>query len=130
MVVGYDARHGSADFRHRHAWKRSPARRCTIPPRALPTPVLAFTVRHLDASAGVMVTASHNPRDDNGYKVYGRGGALLTAPFDARIADAMRRLPLPLRQRPRSRRRPSVRARAGVAGRRLPRRQSPRRLRQ
>jgi phosphomannomutase len=95
VAIGYDARHGSADFASDTA-RVLLARgvRCTILPRPLPTPVLAFTVQHLKASAGVMVTASHNPREDNGYKVYGRGGALLTSPLDTQIATAMRRMPL------------------------------------
>lgn len=95
VVIGFDARHGSAAFASDTA-RVLLARgvRTTMLPRPLPTPVLTHSVRMLEASAGVMVTASHNPRDDNGYKVYGRGGALLTSPADARIASGMRTTPL------------------------------------
>ena len=87
VVVGYDARHGSADFAHDTARVLAAREvKCTLFPEPAPTPLLAFAVRHFDADAGVMVTASHNPREDNGYKVYGRGGALITAPFDTEIA--------------------------------------------
>ena len=90
IVIGYDGRKNSDVFARDTAEIMAAAGvSATILPRALPTPVLAFAVRHLDVSAGVMVTASHNPAQDNGYKVYLGGvdaGSQIVSPVDGEIA--------------------------------------------
>ena len=93
IVIGYDGRTNSEVFARDTAVIMAGAGvRTTLLPRHLPTPVLAFAVRHFDTSAGVMVTASHNPARDNGYKVYLGGldhGSQIVPPSDGEIAASI-----------------------------------------
>jgi phosphomannomutase len=87
MVIGYDARRNSEVFaRDTAAVMAGAGITAMLLPSALPTPVLAFALSHLGCDAGVMVTASHNPPDDNGYKVYLDDGSQIVPPADAEIA--------------------------------------------
>lgn len=96
VVIGRDARYGSEDYTFETAEIMSGAgMKVFVLPRPLPTPVLAFATNELSCDVGIMVTASHNPPQDNGYKVYLGGtvdgieyrGSQIVSPTDVSIAD-------------------------------------------
>lgn len=90
VVVGYDARHNSDIFARDTAEIMEAAGvHAHLLPTHLPTPVLAFAIRHLGCSSGVMVTASHNPPQDNGYKVYLADSSQIVPPEDTDISEAI-----------------------------------------
>lgn len=91
VVIGFDARYNSDVFADDTARVMSGAGlEPIIFSHVVPTPVLAFAIRHLGACAGVMVTASHNPPQDNGYKVYLGDGRQIVSPVDEQISSLIK----------------------------------------
>jgi len=104
VLVGHDARHHSSIFARDTAEILAGAGlRAVLVEGPIPTPVIAYGIRHLDAVAAVVVTASHNPATDNGYKVYLGDGSQIVPPADALIAERITEVSrLPLSELPRS----------------------------
>jgi phosphomannomutase len=94
VVVGGDARRMSRELAEDTAAIFGAAGiRVVLFREPVPTPLVGFTVKRLGAAAGVVVTASHNPPEYNGYKVYWQNAAQIVPPTDARIAAAIGRAP-------------------------------------
>eukprot|EP01122_Echinamoeba_exundans_P010951 TRINITY_DN420_c0_g1_i1.p1 TRINITY_DN420_c0_g1~~TRINITY_DN420_c0_g1_i1.p1 ORF type:complete len:536 (+),score=130.88 TRINITY_DN420_c0_g1_i1:497-2104(+) len=90
VVIGYDGRHNSHDFAHwAAATFASRGFKVYLFGRIVPTPLVAFGVLAKKTACGIMVTASHNPKDDNGYKVYWDNGAQIVEPHDKGISEAI-----------------------------------------
>ncbi|CAC5362470.1 PGM2 [Mytilus coruscus] len=90
VVVGYDGRHNSERF----AWLTTTVFiNAEVPvylySRVCPTPYVAYAVIYCKADCGIMVTASHNPKEDNGYKVYGSNGSQIISPVDKYVAKSI-----------------------------------------
>lgn len=94
VIVGGDARHGSERFALAAGEVLAGEDfMVTLMFAAVPTPVIAFGARHLGASAGIQITASHNPPSDNGYKVYFESGMQIVPPVDREIEAMIGKAP-------------------------------------
>lgn len=93
IAIGYDGRRGSREFAEETAEVALGAGyRVLLFGEPVPTPIVGFTCLRLGAAGGVVVTASHNPPEYNGYKVYWSNGAQIIPPIDANIASAIERV--------------------------------------
>lgn len=90
VIIGHDTRHNSARFARLAANAfRTKGIKVLMFEDYVPTPFVAFGVKTMNADAGIMITASHNPAQDNGYKVYGSTGAQINQPVDEYIAKSI-----------------------------------------
>ncbi len=91
VVIGFDARHQSHRFARLAAslFAQEGIHVYLFDSITVPTPFIPFSVQKLKSQSGIMVTASHNPKDDNGYKVYWENGAQIISPIDTQIADSI-----------------------------------------
>ncbi len=91
VVIGFDARHQSHRFARLAAslFAQEGIHVYLFDSITVPTPFIPFSVQKLKCQSGIMVTASHNPKDDNGYKVYWENGAQIISPIDTQIADSI-----------------------------------------
>lgn len=91
VVIGFDGRHQSKEFARLAAslFAHEQIHVYLFDSTTVPTPFIPFSVQKLKSQAGIMITASHNPKDDNGYKVYWENGAQIISPLDAQIAQSI-----------------------------------------
>lgn len=88
IIIGYDGRSTSKEFSEIIAnTLTSQGVKCTVTHRVAPTPFVSYLVRHTHADAGIMITASHNPKEYNGLKVYGKNGGQMVSPTDESIIN-------------------------------------------
>lgn len=91
VVIGFDARHQSHRFARlvSSLFAHESIHVYLFDSQTVPTPFIPFTIKKLHSHAGIMITASHNPKDDNGYKVYWHNGSQIISPLDADIAQSI-----------------------------------------
>lgn len=89
IVIGHDHRHNSQRFAQIVEAVFAPVMKVYIFGTLVHTPLVPFSVKHLEAACGVMITASHNPKEDNGYKVYWQNACAIIPPHDHAIAQAI-----------------------------------------